>query len=165
MVRIHLPHTAMRLTSFTAGWMYGLWDLQVPFELVVAPADAFTCQLGDDNTWWSEACTAPETALTTLAALLPAPPFEPQPAEELGEHVMPSSEIFIGVRFLITGYPIYVCPVDNAGVGVDSFMFPVSLDEGVASLNAAALKTDDKDVGALALRFEFELTDESLPVP
>jgi len=164
MVRVHLPHTHMRLTSFAAGWMYGLWDLQLPFELVVAPADAFICQQGDDDAWWLEACEAPESALTTLASLLPAPPYELQPAEELGEHVMPASEIFIGARFPITEYPIYVCPMDSDGTGQDSFMFPVMAKDGVPTMSAAALKAAEHDVGAIPFRFEFALTDESKPV-
>ena len=165
LVRVTLPHTHMRLTSFTAGWMYGLWELQVPFELVVAPADEMGCQQGTDTSWWLEACIAPETGLIPLTSLLPAPPFEPQPAEDLGDFVMPASEIFIGARFLIPEYPMYVCPVDDAGTGADSFMFPIALDDdGVPTLNASALKTRDSDVGAIAFRFGFELTEDSLPV-
>ena len=100
----------------------------------------------------------------TLASLLPARPYEPQPAEDLGDHVMPAAAIFIGARFLVTDYPVYVCPIDSDGTGTDSFMFPVTLEDGVSTLNASALKTHDNDIGALALRFAFELTDESLPV-
>ena len=43
-------------------------------------------------------------------------------------------------------------------------MFPVSIEEGVGTLNASSLQTKDGDIGAMALRFGFELTDESLPV-
>jgi hypothetical protein len=164
MVRVSLPHTQMRLTSFTGGWMYGLWELQLPFELVVATAEDMNCQLGDDTTWWTEACQAPESVLTTLTSLVPAPPYEPQPPEDLGEHVMPASEIFIGARFLVAEYPIYVCPVDESGPGGDSFMFPVSLSDDVATLNASSMHTKDSDAGAIAFRFDFALTPGSLPV-
>ena len=164
MVRMKLPHTHMVLTSFTAGWMYGLWELQIPFELVVAKAEDMGCKEGAETDWWSEACLAPESALTTLTSLVPAPPYEPQPAEELGEHVMPSSEIFIGTRFLVAEYPIYVCPVDDSGVGEDSFMFPVSIEDGVPTLNASSMQTKSDDAGAIAFRAEFALTADSLPV-
>ena len=164
MVRIRLPHTNMRLTSFSAGWMYGLWELQVPFELVVAPASEMGCVMGDEDTWWTEACLAPEDVLTPLTSLLPAPPYEPQPAEELGEHVMPASEIFIGTRFLVAEYPIYVCPVDESSSGADSFMFPLALEEGVGTLNASSMQTKEGSVGAMALRFGFELSPQSVPV-
>ena len=164
MVRIRLPHTHMRLSSFSAGWMYGLWDLQIPFELVVAPAALMGCVSGDEDAWWNEACLASEDVLTSLTSLVPAPPFEPHPEEDLGEHIMPSSEIFIGARFIVAEYPIYVCPVDESGSGADSFMFPVSIEEGVGTLNASSLQTKDGDIGAMALRFGFELTEESLPV-
>ena len=164
MVRLSLPHTHMRLASFTAGWMYGLWELQIPFELVVADAKDMNCKQGEETSWWSEACVAPESVLTTLTSLVPAPPYEPQPAEELGEHVMPASEIFLGARFLVAEYPIYVCPVDESGSGLDSFMFPVALEDGVATLNASALKTKSSDAGAVAFRADFALTEDSLPV-
>ncbi|MDP6943204.1 MAG: hypothetical protein QF464_03560, partial [Myxococcota bacterium] len=58
-----------------------------------------------------------------------------------------------------------VCPIDSDGTGADSFMFPVTLTDGVSTLNASALETQDKDIGSLAFRFAFGLTDESLPVP
>jgi len=164
MVRVSLPHTAMRLTGFTAGWMYGLWNLQIPFDLVVAPADAFICQQGDENTWWIEACQAPESALTILASLLPARTYEPQPAAELGDHVMTATDVFIGARFPITEYPIFVCPMDEEGSGENSFMFPASLDDGESILNAAAMKAAEKDAGAIPFRFRFELTEESQPI-
>jgi hypothetical protein len=163
MVRVSLPHTHMQLTSFTAGWMYGLWELQIPFELVVAKAEDMNCQLADESVWWTEACLAPEAVLTTLTSLVPAPPYEPQPAEELGEHVMPASEIFIGARFLVAEYPIYVCPVDDAGSGGNSFMFPVSMEDDVATLNASSMTTKTSDAGAIAFRADFALTADSVP--
>ena len=164
MVRISLPHTEMRLSAFSAGWMYGLWELQVPFELVVARAADMNCQKGDESTWWTEACLAPESVLTPLTSLLPAPPFEPHGDDELGEHIMPSSEIFIGARFLLAEYPIYVCPVDESGSGADSFMFPIALEDGEPTLNASSFQNEAGDVGAMALQFAFELSPNSLPV-
>ena len=77
---------------------------------------------------------------------------------------MEATEIFIGARFPITEYPIYVCPMDSEGSGVNSFMFPASLQDGESTLNAAALKATDQDVGSIPFRFSFELTEQSEPV-
>jgi hypothetical protein len=56
-----------------------------------------------------------------------------------------------------------VCPVDDAGSGGNSFMFPVSMEDDVATLNASSMKTKTSDAGAIAFRADFALTADSVP--
>ena len=49
MVRFELPAKNMKLTRFAAGWMYGLFNLKIPFELNYINGSEMTCKIGNEN--------------------------------------------------------------------------------------------------------------------
>ena len=92
----------MRLLRFTAGWMYGLYNLQIPFELVYADAGDFDCTKGGEGAWYLEYCEAKADVLQKIGDFVPKEPYEPMEAAELGEVTLPSKSVFVGALFDLT---------------------------------------------------------------
>lgn len=159
LVRYELPQEGMLLTEFTAGWMYGLFNLAVPFDLVYAAGPDVNCQAGDEDDWYLEFCgTTPDKLVVIAPGMTPKEPYTPIPTEELGEVVLPAKTMFIGALFTITEYPWFVCPVDQQGKGTHSFMMPQYAEsEGEVVLKAAAFERSDEDLGAIPFTIQVTL--------
>jgi hypothetical protein len=151
LVRFNLPFPNMRLTEFTAGWMYGLFQLAVPFDLVVVPGSAMACEAGSGGAWYLEYCQTTPDKVKSFGTFVPKEPYTPIPVEELGEIVLEEAVVYIGALFTIDQYPYYVCPVDDSGDGANSFMMPAYKEksDGEEVLKAAAMKTVDTNPGSI----------------
>jgi hypothetical protein len=123
-VRFDLPQAGMRLTRFTAGWMWGLYNLQIPFELAYLPGDAMECEEGTEQSWFNEYCQTTPDLLVSIGDFLPLEPFEPMGADLLGEVVLPTATVYLAAIFAVDEYPVFVCPVDESGDGSLAYMMP-----------------------------------------
>jgi len=153
MVRFELPQDGMKMTEFAAGWMWGLYNLQIPFELAWVAGEDVDCEEGPDGAWYSEWCTTEAEDFTTIGDFLPLEPFDTMGADLLGEVVFTSSTVFVTAFFDIDEYPIYVCPIDTSGSGRDSFMMPL-IDGEMAG---ASFDKTEGNVGVVPFRIKVEL--------
>ena len=160
LVRYELPFADMKLTRFTAGWMYGLYNLAIPFDLVYVKGSDMNCQVGDpENDWYTSFCGTKWDKVNVIAAdVLPKEPYTPMDvAAEVGEVVLPETTVFIGAVFAVDEYPIYVCPVDQQSEGGDSFMMPVRLDtDDVLYLESGAMKQTESNNGSIPFRIRVQ---------
>jgi hypothetical protein len=152
MVRFELPQTGMRLTEFAAGWMYGLYNLQIPFELAWVAGEDVDCEEGPHDAWYKEWCSTKADKFTSIGDFLPLEPYEAMGAELLGEVVFTSSTVFVAALFDIDEYPIFVCPIDTSGHGKDSFMMP-QVGDGMAG---ASFDKAEENVGVVPFRIKVE---------
>ena len=158
-VRFDLPQAGMRLTRFTAGWMWGLYNLQIPFELAYLPGDALECEEGTDQSWYNEYCATTPDQLVTIGDFLPLEPYVPMEADLLGEVILPTETVYIAAVFDVDGYPIFVCPMDQSGDGSLAYMMPqFEKTQGVVLAGASFNKKDGND-GVIPFSIRVEETD------
>ncbi len=152
MVRFELPETGMKLTEFSAGWMYGLYSLQIPFELAWVAGEDVDCELGPEGAWYKEWCSTKADKFISIGDFLPLEPYEAMDAEMLGEVVFTSKTVFVTTFFDIDEYPIFVCPIDTSGPGKDSFMM-AQVDAGMAG---PSFEKSEENVGVIPFRIKVE---------
>jgi hypothetical protein len=156
MVRFDLPAAGMKLTQFTAGWMWGLYNLQVPFELAWLPGDAMDCEDGPDGVWYKEWCETTPEQLISIGSFLPLEPYEPMDSEMLGEVVFTSQTIYMVTLFDIDEYPIFVCPIDTSGDGSVAYMMPqYEKTQGVV-LDGPSFDKTDENIGVVPFRIRVQ---------
>jgi hypothetical protein len=153
MVRFELPVAGLKLTEFAAGWMYGLYNLQIPFELAWVAGEDVDCEAGPDGAWYKEWCSTKADKFTSIGNFLPLEPYDVMDAEMLGEVLFTSKTVFVTAFFDIDKYPIFVCPIDTSGSGADSFMMP-QVDNGMAG---ASFEKAEENIGVVPFRIKVEL--------
>jgi len=154
-VRFELPHPDMRLTRFTAGWMYGLYNLQIPFELAYIPGDAMECEEGTEQSWYNEYCQTTPDLLVSIGDFLPLEPYEPMESDLLGEVIFPTKTVYLAAIFDVDEYPIFVCPMDQAGDGSVAYMMPQY--EKTQGVTVAGASFDKKDGNAGVIPFSIRV--------
>ncbi len=152
----------MKLTRFAAGWMFGLFSLQIPFELVYVAGDDFDCTDGvEDEDWYVEYCSTTAPKLVKIADLLPNEPYTPHEVEELADTVFEGKTVVIGAMFTLDTYPMFVCPIDVDSSGKHSFMLPQYDVSGKETLQGASFETYEENKGAMPFRIRVEKTEAS----
>ena len=158
-VRFELPLPDMRLTRFTAGWMYGLYNLQIPFELAYIPGDAMECEDGTEQSWYNEYCETTPDLLVSIGDFLPSKPFEPMESEQLGEVIFPTKTIYLAAIFDVDEYPIFVCPMDQSGDGSLSYMMPQTEKTPGIVIGGASFDKKDGNAGVIPFSIRVEKTN------
>ena len=128
-MRFDLPQPGMRLTRFSAGWMWGLYNLQIPFELV---------SIGD---------------------FLPLEPYAPMESDLLGEVIFPAQTIYLAAVFEVDEYPIFVCPMDDSGDGSLAYMMPQYEKTQGVIVAGASFDKKDGNAGVIPFSIRVETTD------
>ena len=159
LVRYQLPKAGTTLSEFTAGWMWGLYNLQVPFDLVWVPGSVMTCEPGGEEAWYHEFCETTADKVVNLGPLLPLEPYVAMTPEDFGEVTFTEEVVFLGARFELTDFPMFVCPVDDSGQGQDSFMMPQYLEDGVEILQASPMAKKDSDPGVIPFSVRVEVPE------
>jgi hypothetical protein len=153
MVRFELPYTNMKLIEFAAGWMYGLYSLQIPFELAWVAGEDVDCELGPEGAWYKEWCSTKADKFVKIGDFLPLEPYDAMDAEMLGEVAFTTQTVFVTAFFDIDEYPIFVCPIDTSGSGKDSFMMS-QVDVG---LSGPSFEKSAENVGVIPFRIKVSL--------
>lgn len=155
-VRFDLPEEGMSLTQFTAGWMWGLYNLQVPFELAWLEGSAVECEDGPEGAWYKTWCETTPDKLHKIGDFLPMEPYEPMLVDQLGEVVFSSQTIYMAALFTVDEYPIYVCPLDTSGDGSMAYMMPqYEKTQGVA-IDGPSFDQTDGNQGVIPFRIRVE---------
>ena len=158
-VRFVLPQPGMRLTRFTAGWMWGLYNLQIPFELVYIPGDAMTCEEGSEESWYNEYCQTTPDQLVSIGDFLPLEPYSPMESDLLGEVIFPAQTIYLAAVFEVDEYPIFVCPMDDSGDGSLAYMMPQYEKTQGVIVAGASFDKKDGNAGVIPFSIRVETTD------
>lgn len=156
MVRFELPETGMKLTQFAAGWMYGLYNLKIPFELAWVAGEDVDCEHGTEGAWYTEWCHTTPDKFHSIGDFLPLEPYEAMDASMLGEVVFTSSTVFVTTFFEVDEYPIYVCPLDTSGDGTNSFMMPQYVSGQGESLAGPSFNKTEENTGVVPFRIRVE---------
>ena len=154
-VRYELPHTDMRLLRFTAGWMWGLYNLQIPFELAYVPGDGVECEEGTEQSWYNEYCQTTPDQFVSIGDFLPVMPYDPMDADLLGEVIFPTKTIYLAAIFDVDEYPIFVCPMDQSGDGSLAYMMPQY--EKTQGIIVAGASFDRKETNAGVIPFSIRV--------
>ena len=159
-VRFDLPQKNMKLTRFTAGWMWGLYNLQVPFELVYVTPEDMECDQGGEGIWYKEWCKTEPDKLVSIGDFLPLEPYTPMEQAEIGEVVFPSETVYLAAVFDIDQYPFYVCPMDDSGEGDYAFMMSDHIVAGdKVVIQGASFHTQDENKGVIPFSIRVETTE------
>ena len=158
-VRYDLPEENMKLVSFTAGWMWGLYNLEVPFELVYVAGDDMECKEGSEEAWWNELCETVPDKLVSIGNYIPLEPYTAMGLEDLGDVVFPSKTVFLAAVFTIDQYPIYVCPIDQAGNGDFAYMMSQYLGGEELVIEGTSFNDKDENDGVIPFSIRVERTE------
>lgn len=158
-VRYELPHTDMRLLRFTAGWMWGLYNLQIPFELAYVPGNGVECEDGTEQSWYNEYCQTTPDQLVSIGDFLPVGPYEPMDADLLGEVIFPTKTIYLAAIFDVDEYPIFVCPMDQSGDGSLAYMMPQYENTQGIVIAGASFDKKESNAGVIPFSIRVEKTN------
>ena len=159
-VRFDLPEKNMKLTRFTAGWMWGLYNLQVPYELVYVVPDDMECDQGAEGIWYKEWCKTEPDKLVKIGDFLPFEPYTAMEEEDIGDVVFPSETVYLAAVFTIDQYPFYVCPMDDSGEGDYAFMMSDHIVAGdKVVIQGASFHTKDENKGVIPFSIRVEATE------
>ncbi len=157
-VKFELPQANMVLASFTAGWMWGLYNLQIPFDLGYLKGSDMECEEVPDGAWYKAWCKfAPDKVVSIGSKLLPVEPYKPMGKDLIGEVTLPEKTIYMVTLFDIDKYPIYVCPIDTSANGGGSFMMSQHADGPATIIDGPSFDQKDKNVGVIPFRIRVEL--------
>lgn len=151
-VRFDLPQEGMTLTQFTAGWMWGLYNLEVPFELAWLEGGDVECEDGPEGAWYKQWCETTPDKLHKIGDFIPLEPYAPMGTDLLGEVVFPVKTIYMAALFTVDEYPIYVCPLDTSGDGSLAYMMPQYEKTQGVSLDGPSFDQSDGNVGVIPFR-------------
>jgi hypothetical protein len=151
-VRFDLPQEGMTLKSFTAGWMYGLYKLEVPFTLSYIPGGDMTCEEGGVGLWFTEWCETQPAKLVPIGDFKPAEPYTPMGSDVLGQVVFPTKTIYLAAAFTIDQYPFFVCPLDNSGDGTNAFMMSQYMKTQGETIEGPSFNEVEKNEGVIPFR-------------
>ena len=159
-VRFDLPSKNMKLVRFTAGWMWGLYNLEVPFELVYVTPEGMECDQGSEGIWYNEWCTTTPESMVSIGNFIPLEPYTAMEQEELGDVVFPSETVYLAAVFDIDQYPFFVCPIDDSGEGDYAFMMSDYLVAGdKVAFQGASFHTKEKNTGVVPFSIRVETTE------
>jgi hypothetical protein len=157
-VRFELPQKNMRLLRFAAGWMYGLYALQVPFELGYVVGEDMACEEGSEAAWYNEWCAFTPDEFVPIGDFLPLEPYKPMEADLLGEVILPAKTIYMVTMFTIDEYPIFVCPIDTSGDGSLAFMMSEHKTGQVIVIDGSSFDQKGGNEGVIPFRIRVQPT-------
>jgi len=157
-VQFDLPQTDMVLASFTAGWMWGLYNLQIPFDLGYLKGSDMECEEVPEGAWYKAWCKfSPDKVVSIGKKLLPVEPYKPMGKDVIGDVTLPEKTIYMVTLFDVDQYPIYVCPIDTSANGAGSFMMSQHADGPATVIEGPSFDQKDKNVGVIPFRIRVEL--------
>lgn len=156
LVRYELPAENMRLVHFKPGWMYGLYNLQIPFQLAYVPGPDMECEEGGEGIWYNEYCETTPDKLVHIGDFLPLEPYEPMDSDMLGEVIFPTKIVYLATVFDIDDYPIYVCPLDETGDGTPAFMMSQFEKQEGVTIEGPSFNKKDKNSGVIPFSIRVE---------
>jgi hypothetical protein len=160
LVRFDLPQAGMTLASFTAGWMWGLYNLQIPFDLGYVKGSDVECEEVPDGAWYKAWCKfTPDKVVSIGKKLLPVEPYKPMGKDLIGDVTLTEKTIYMVTLFDIDKYPIYVCPIDTSANGGGSFMMSQHADGPATVIDGPSFDQKDKNVGVIPFRIRVELPE------